>query len=221
MRLPNLGRLTGLGHTNSEALKSGFPYAPSLAERDLDSAYHAIREELREELQRNPRFDPAFPALGNPTLDYPSADCKQSGTNTFTNPATREAMATFNDLYVLAMRLLGWVFGPGAPHDPRTQSQTRAFARAGNGMMALILKPLGEALGRLPSGDGLHTSRAPFTLRRRVPFAEDAAVGQQLVFERISQLSQRASALLRYPELSQAQGWLPGQIGWLLKQLSP
>lgn len=181
---------------------------------DREDSHFGIFYEMRDELQaclRDDRdFNPAIPALDNPTTRA------RPGANPVTHPASRGAMALFNDLYVLAMRLLGWVFGPGAPEH----AQTRAFARAGIGMMPVILKPLGEALARLPSGDGQHTAGAAFALQRHVPLAIDPNVAQRLVVERVAEISADADALLQsYPSLRGQLGWLPRQLDWLRQQV--
>lgn len=171
--------------------------------------FYEMLADLQAILREEPSFDPAFPALDNPTTRA------RSGANLVTDAATRDVMAIFNDLYVLAMRLLGWVFGPGAPHH----EQTKAFARAGVGMMPVILKPLGEVLARLPSGDGKHTAGAAFALQRHVPLPDNATVAHRLVSERIAEITERAEAMLLRPELGDRLGWLPGQLAWLRQQV--
>jgi hypothetical protein len=180
---------------------------------DRDDSHFGIFYEMHVELQailrEDPSFDPAFPALDNPTTRA------RHGANLVTDAATRDVIAIFNDLYVLAMRLLGWVFGPGAPDH----KLTKAFARAGIGMMPVILKPMGEILARLPSGDGQHTAGAPFALQRHVPLPDKSAVAHRLVSERIAEIAERTELLLQRPELREQLGWLSTQVAWLSRQV--
>ncbi len=180
---------------------------------DRDDSHFGIFYEMYADLQtclrEDPTFDPAFPSMDNPTTRA------RPGANLVTHVATREVMVIFNDLYVLAMRLLGWVFGPGAPEH----AQTKAYARAGIGMMPVILKPLGEVLARMPSGDGRHTAGAAFALQRHVPLPEKPEVAHRLVMERISEIAESAELLLQRQELRDQLGWLPTQMAWLRRQI--
>ena len=167
--------------------------------------FYQMHGELQEMLRADPSFEPAYPAIDNPTTR------SRPGANLVTNPGTREVMVMFNDIYVLAMRLLGWVFGPGSP----AHAQTAAFAKAGIGVMPVILKPLGEMLARMPSADGQATAGAEFALQRHVPLASDPAVALHLVLERIDELKSVAEQLHQRVDLSEDLNWLPGRLGWL------
>lgn len=177
---------------------------------DRSDSHFGIFYEMRLELDRilnaNPHFQPAYPALRDPSTR------QQAGGNLVTHPGARQAMTLFNDIYVLTMRMLGWVFGPGAPQ----QSQTRAFARAGIAAMPVILKPLGEALAQMPSGDGLHTAGAAFALQRHVPLPNDADDAFRLVIERITELDVVARELGRRDDIDQDFGWVTQRLQWLL-----
>lgn len=167
--------------------------------------FHEMREQLRELLAAKPGFDPAHPALANPTTR------SRVGASAVSNATTRHAMELFNDTYVLTMRLLGWVFGPSAPHS----AVTRSFAKAGIGAMPLILRPLGEALARMPSGDDVHTAGAPFALQRHVSLPSESGIALRLVREQIAELKLQAGELLLRPDLTEDLAWLPRQFSWL------
>lgn len=177
---------------------------------DREDCHFGVFHDMRVELDAL-SSEPAHPVLANPSRS-PSP-----GTRRVVDVAARDVMGFFDDLYATMLRLLGWVFGPG---DPR-RAWTRTVARAAIATMPVVLKPLGEALARLPSGTPDFTAGAPFSSMRHVPLPAEENLARRLVTERVTELGDRARALLRdHTHLKHSIGWLPGRLETVVAGLS-
>lgn len=143
------------------------------------------------EKDRSASFEPAHPAILNPTVDNSQAYGAPDA-NLIKNAYTKEAAQCFDGLYSLMLRMLGYTFN--ADGDPVLR---RSFGKDAIVMMATVLKPLGEALTQLPVAD--HGSRVtagpPFGLTRHVMLPTDARAARALVSERLAELTATISTL--------------------------
>lgn len=122
----------------------GTPTAPG------DSHYERFKTialELQQAIQTDPTFDPARNVANNPQSRKPRDAVAGS---LISDAVTREVAELFNVLYGLMLRMLVQYYAyAGETAAQRTQLRTAAV-RA----MRFLIRPLGEALTRLPIGAG-------------------------------------------------------------------
>jgi hypothetical protein len=162
----------------------------------------ALQSSLAQAKKSNPKFEPAYPAILNPATDT-SVEYGAPHANQILNPYTKEVAKSFDGLYSLMLRMLGYTFTPSGDMDSR-----RAFGQSAIIMMATVLKPLGEALAQLPAADDGQAATAgpPFGLTRHVMLPGDANAARLLVSERLAELSAKISDLASSPEAIPAIG---------------
>jgi hypothetical protein len=102
---PDLVRVTNretalLGVQRIQAQGEGSP-------RDREDCHFGIFYDLADELQKID-FDPAHPVVPSPCVR------PTSGGTRIIEPSSVAAMRLFDSVYAAMLRLLGWVFGPGA-----------------------------------------------------------------------------------------------------------
>lgn len=166
---------------------------------DLDDCHFGVFVDLQAALA-DVGFQPARDVVANPTT--------RPGPGTLvTDPGAVAAMALFDDVYVLMLRMLGWTFGPVDSAQPLAAR----FARAALLAMVVVLKPLGEGLTRLGSGHvGGGAAGASFRIGRHVPLPREADVVRILVSERWDELCDAARRLVAdHPEVARG---VPGLV---------
>ena len=90
-------------------------------------------------------FEPFRPLITNPTTRGVGT---VSGTNRITDPIAQELAALFNSAYDLMLMMLARFFA----HGGETEDEMRLLARGTLRIMASGLRPLGEALAKMPAG---------------------------------------------------------------------
>ncbi len=140
-------------------------------------------------------FAPARPAVVNPVA-YRRGPVGAGGTQLDSDLA-RGVCQCFDDVYGLMLRILQYVFDASTPPD----EFLRGMARRSILLMVRVIKPLGEALTRIPAGPahpGM-TAGPSFALSRHVPLPRDQAAAGLLVSERLEELANELTAFARNP----------------------
>jgi hypothetical protein len=154
----------------------------------------ALRDALKREKKRNPRFAPAHPTLSNPAADRSEA-YGASRASLIENAYSADVARLFDGLYSLMLRMLSYTFAPGGEFDLR-----RTLGQGAIILMATVIKPLGEALTALPAGPKPgHTAGPPFGLTRHVLLPVNATTARLLVAERLNELSAFSAVLAASP----------------------
>jgi Ferritin-like len=167
-------------------------------EQDRDDCHFgiflALRDALKREKKRNPRFAPAHPTLSNPAVDRSEA-YGASRASLIENAYSADVARLFDGLYSLMLRMLSYTFAPGGEFDLR-----RTLGQGAIILMVTVIKPLGEALTALPAGSKSgRTAGPPFGLTRHVLLPIKAPTARLLVAERLNELSTFSSALAASP----------------------
>ena len=107
---------------------------------------HEEYEQLTQRAKADGRvFEPFRKMLTNPVTRV----CGPSdGLNRIADASSRELAEIFNSVYELMLMMLARFFA----HGGETEEQLRLLSRGTLRMMASGLRPLGEALSRMPSG---------------------------------------------------------------------
>lgn len=167
-------------------------------DRDRGDSHFAVFQRtlsaLKHERAKDPQFEPARSAIDNPAPrlrgDWNSPDA----VNELLDPYSRDVADLFDDVYSLMLRLLQHAFATG-PEGRLTS----AFCDSAINLMTIVIKPLGEALTRLPSGNGDNRAGAAFGLTRHATLPASEAVALTLVRERMGELAHRAATLAAQP----------------------
>ncbi|MBV8433505.1 MAG: hypothetical protein JO029_04395, partial [Candidatus Eremiobacteraeota bacterium] len=104
--------------------------------------YETLAERARQEGRS---FEPFRPMLSNPStrgIGVPT------GTNRITGAVAQELAALFNSAYGLMLMMLARFFA----HGGESEDEFRLLARGTLRIMASCLRPLGEALAKMPAG---------------------------------------------------------------------
>lgn len=135
-------------------------------------------------------FDPVRPVISNPMTRYYD---DATGGNIITDSLTHEVADLFNTAYDTMLLMLLRFFA----HEDENETELRLLARGTLRLMASVLRPLGEALTKMPAGKEFagKTAGPGFGYNRDVhllPHKESAWV---FFLERLRQLVARTSAL--------------------------
>lgn len=160
-------------------------------------AFRAIREAIEQT-----DFDHALPVGDNPVIA-----AQRSGSATMasealervgirvtevTDPAAAHAVDLFNDVYQLMLQALAFLF---VSRSTETR-QLKAVSRCAIELMITVIKPLGEAICRMPSGERGVNAGPSFELRRHVTLPVDSAAAIAVITERLAQLARHGDLLL-------------------------
>lgn len=148
---------------------------------------------LNEAEKQGRIFDPVRPCIANPVAEG-VVEWAGSGANPITDPRSAAVAEVFDSLYGLMLRMLQYVFDNGTSDAP-TLSQ---FGKTAIALMASVIKPLGEALMRLPAGLSYEgeTAGPGFVLSRHVPLPAEPAAARRVAAERLGELAQKLDLLV-------------------------
>ena len=121
--------------------------------------------------------------------------------NRITDASSRELAEIFNSVYELMLMMLARFFA----HGGETEEQLRLLSRGTLRMMASGLRPLGEALARMPAGPnypGL-TAGPPFGITQNVRLLSHRKAAWIFFLERLYDLSTRLTNLAKEATLPQ------------------
>ncbi|MBW4491006.1 MAG: isovaleryl-CoA dehydrogenase [Trichocoleus desertorum ATA4-8-CV12] len=137
---------------------------------------------------RHVPWNPAYPALRNPTLHY--RDCN---TNVVTVPETRAVMQIFDECYSIMMQLMVQHFGLVPTGSLRRSKLMNAAIDVMTGMM----RPLGELLMTMPSGKRGKTAGPSFEIATPlyIPTPEVACQTIARRFERLAAQAKECKAI--------------------------
>jgi Ferritin-like len=155
--------------------------------------FTAIKEELETAQIADPEFRPARNCINNPITKW-RGDYGADQRNIIEDEYTQCVSALFDDVYVLMLRLLAYVFSNGAVSSALMQR----FSAVAIGMMPAVVLPLGEALTMLPAGResyGDKTAGPTFGLTRHVTLPADPIIADVVVKERMNELLATAGTL--------------------------
>jgi len=154
-----------------------------------------IWEEYSKLTEADPAFEPAFPVI--PAFTRQPYDIAEPQP-LLTDPLTRAVAEVFNLGYEVLLQALNRFF----THTDETDEQLQTLVGAAFGLMAGVLRPLGQTLPRLPAGAG-HPGRTAgptfemyYQFGNFVPWREPAWA---LLSERATILATRSADTARLP----------------------
>jgi hypothetical protein len=157
-----------------------------------------ILEEFRNETsicnEKGTEFRPARMAATNPVSrmrsDY--GYDPDLPITLITDSYTKKVSELFDELYILMLRVLQYIFN----NSVADRARLGLLARTAIEIMPVVLKPLGEALTVLPSGaSGEETAGPSFAMSRHVPLPSDFEIATRVVEERMKELADVADDL--------------------------
>jgi CDGSH-type Zn-finger protein len=164
--------------------------------------FHKIHEEYEQLSQRAKAegrvFEPFRNMLTNPVTRVIGPS---DGLSRISDASSRELAEVFNSVYELMLMMLARFFA----HGGETEEQLRLLARGTLRMMASGLRPLGEALARMPAGpnDPGLTAGPPFGITQNVRLLSHRRVAWIFFLERLYDLSARLTNLATEATLPQ------------------
>ncbi len=129
-------------------------------------------------------WNPAYPALRNPTLQS-----RDHATTVVTIPETRAVMQIHDECYFLMMQMMVQHFG----QTPNASLRRSKLMNAAIDVMTGMMRPLGELLMTLPSGKRGRTAGPAFEIEMPI-YIPDPAVACQMMSRRFERLGQQARA---------------------------
>jgi len=109
-----------------------------------------------------------------------------------TDPVAVHAVDLFNDVYQLMLQALAFLFVSRTDEAAHLKRVSRCAIE----LMITVIKPMGEAICRLPSGlDGANAGPS-FELRRHVALPTQAAAAIAVIANRLAQLAEHGALLL-------------------------
>ena len=166
---------------------------------DHPDAHFAVFDTIRREFERATAdaeehgipFEPVRPVVSNPmTQSY----CDTKGGCVVADPLTHELSDIFNVCYDTMLLMLVRFFS----HTDETEEELRLLARGTLRLMASVLRPLGEALAKMPAGEGHpgKTAGPGFGYNRDVDFLPHKSAAWTVFLERLSDLVERTNRLV-------------------------
>lgn len=157
---------------------------------------------LVREKERDPAFEPARPVLENPVPRIRGDWNAHGKVNLIRDPFASQLGDLFDDVYSLMLRLLQHAFASGP-----ASKVAELFCDTAINAMTTVIKPLGEALAKGPSGrgDGSHAGAA-FGLTRHVTLPAPESIALAVAAECAHELAETAAELA-------ASEHAPGQLG--------
>lgn len=148
----------------------------------------AIRSELRELATAHPGFDPAWPALDNPTEHQSEPDARL-----VEDPAALDVMRLFNGAYTLMTVMLLRCFA----HTDESEGALRVLSRSTVDLMEDVIAPLGALVARMRarSDSATPTAGANFEFYRPVTLIPHQSAAWLIFHERLVELADHAGRI--------------------------
>ncbi len=128
-------------------------------------------------------WNPAYPALRNPTLHY-----QDRNTNVVTVPETRTVMQICDECYFLMMQLMVQHFGL----MPNASLRRSKLMNAAIDIMTGMVRPLGELLMTMPSGKRGRTAGPSFVMATPPAYIPTPEVAYTAIARRFEHLGRQA-----------------------------
>ena len=128
-------------------------------------------------------WNPAYPALRNPTLHY-----QDRNTNVVTVPETRTVMQICDECYFLMMQIMVQHFGL----MPNASLRRSKLMNAAIDIMTGMVRPLGELLMTMPSGKRGRTAGPSFVMATPPAYIPTPEVAYTAIARRFEKLSHQA-----------------------------
>ena len=128
-------------------------------------------------------WNPAYPALRNPTLHY-----QDRNTNVVTATETRKVMQICNESYFLMMQIMVQHFGL----DPNGSLRRSKLMNAAIDVMTGMVRPLGELLTTMPSGKRGRTAGPLFSMAITPAYIPTPEVAYTTIARRFEKLGERS-----------------------------
>ncbi|MEX2171331.1 MAG: hypothetical protein WD851_18570, partial [Pirellulales bacterium] len=136
------------------------------------------------------------PIYARPVNGYGYGEDEDVPVRILKDPYTREVSELFDEIYMLMLRMLQFVFS----NPTAERAQVEWFSMTAIGIMPVVVKPLGEALTLLASGCAEGETAGPsFRMSRHVPLPADVMIAHRIAVERLKQLAAEAVRLSRDP----------------------
>lgn len=168
--------------------------SPGAREGSHYDRFLKIREALRKERQKHPRFDPARPVVLNPqTRRHRDAG---EGATLIAHEVTREVAELFNDIYSTMLLMLIQYYSYGG----ESASQRVMLRDSCRRMMSAVVRPLAEVLTEMPATNEPEGGNAGpgFEIYSGMRLAPDRTNRWTVLQERLRQEVEDSRALAQY-----------------------
>lgn len=160
------------------------------------SVFREVRRQYLLELADAERsgipFEPARPSISNPTPSL-APHLAAPGANLISDLLTAEVADCFDSIYGQMLRMLQYVFDSATDHA----AVLATFGHGAIEAMTAVIKPLGEALTRLPAGVEYEAQTAgpAFALSRHVALPTEPLAASIVAAEKLAELDARLREL--------------------------
>ena len=182
---------------------------------DWEDSHYGIFKSIHGALANLPsNVEVARPVGDNPyvrlrrdqmLMYQPDLVASQLKSTEITNPLAILAMDLFDDAYVSMLQAISYVFS-NATHEDEI---LREFAESSLQLMTTVIKPLGEAICLMPSGEPGINAGPAFAFSRHTQLPAPPATARLVYLERLQQLAVHANALVgrtdEIPEFARSQ----------------
>jgi hypothetical protein len=180
-----------------------------------EDSHFGVFSAMRAQLVAS-RADLGLPVADNPYLRSgirqqfinKSAAFADAGivTTPITDDYARYAIDLFNDVYVAMLQALAHLFEA----EGRNSRHLERVSRAAIELMITVIKPLGEAICRLPSGKEGINAGPSFEIARHLRLPPDQTVAAEVLADRLRQLASHGTLLRHAPGDHAAQPQVVG-----------
>jgi hypothetical protein len=159
-------------------------------------AFVAILRELHGMKAQGSAFEPARPAMRNPSAGLERG--YGANANPIDDPLAEQVAALVDSVYSLMLRMLAWSFEFDAKG---LELQLKKFCGVAIDLMPRVLLPLGEGLMLMPAGKKYpgKTAGPGFGLTRHVMLPPSPVSARELCCERLNELAAIAARVLGEP----------------------
>lgn len=154
--------------------------------------FSKVLEELSNEKAENNDFNPARDIISNP-ITYNKGNLQLTNGNIITDPLAVQIADLLDDLYVLMMQILQFVF------ITENKLKAKELGKFAIHIMPSVIKPLSESLHRVNAGIQYPNLGAgpSFTMNRHIGLPNNFNTSIILIMERLNEIINRGSLLIK------------------------